>query len=429
VTQTEPSTPARRTRALIGLGVLLVLLLVLAGGIGRRFLPFVRQHGPALKRATAVGAGPRAGLGVVRAFPKLSFTRPVFLTHAPGDDRLYVVEQAGRVLRFRPDPEVDQAEVALDISDRVSRKGNEEGLIGFTFHPRFPEDPRLFVHYSASQGERRGVISTFRVADGEIDPRSEEVLLEVPQPYGNHNGGMLAFGPDGHLYIGLGDGGWAGDPERNGLDPTTLLGSILRIDADRQDGERPYGIPADNPFASGEGGAPEVWAYGLRNPWRFSFDRATGELWAGDVGQNAWEEVNLVEAGGNYGWRAREGFVVYDPSESPPGPLRDPVAAYGRGEGISITGGYVYRGKRWPDLVGWYLYADFGSGAIWALRRGVTSPEQDPQRHPAAPDVRVEKLLASGPNVASFGEGPDGELYLCTWEGLFTLALPEGAPR
>ncbi len=341
------------------------------------------------------------------------------MTQAPGSSALYVVEQAG-IIRVVSESDANDAAVLLDISPQV-RLAGEEGLLGLAFHPRFAETQRFYVYYSAEgRGPLMGgvsVVSSFEIKDGRVDAAAETVLLEIEQPYRNHNGGMLAFGPDGMLYIGLGDGGLYGDPGKNGLNPGTLLGSILRIDVDAPSPDLPYGIPPDNPFVSQPDARPEVWAYGLRNPWRFSFDRKTGELWAGDVGQNAWEEVDLIQRGGCYGWNAREGFAAYDADESDKAKQAiAPLAAYGRGEGTSITGGYVYRGSALPELIGWYVYGDFVTGAVWALKRGEKGGDA-PKEHPVAEGVSVVKILASGPNIASFGEGPGGELYVCCFDG------------
>ena len=251
------------------------------------------------------------------AFEHLRFERPLFLCH-PGDgtDRIVVVEQAGRVYLFENNPDVTAQDLHLmaDLSDQAvspGRRGqNEEGLLGLAFHPDFADNGQVFLHYSAA-GPRRNVLSRFTMEDDglTIDRDSEEVVLEQRQPYWNHNGGMIAFGPDGYLYVALGDGGAAGDTLKAGQDLTTLLAKILRIDVDITDEQRGtrYAVPEDNPFVQTQGARPEIWAYGLRNVWRFSFDREDGTLWAGDVGQNAWEEINIIRGGYNYGWRIREG--------------------------------------------------------------------------------------------------------------------------
>ncbi|MFN3197243.1 MAG: PQQ-dependent sugar dehydrogenase [Bradymonadia bacterium] len=354
---------------------------------------------------------PAGDMEIELAFGNLDFARPLWLGTAPGDtDHIYVMEQGGRILVFDDDREVDETEVFLDLS--VSRAGNEEGLLGLAFHPDYAENGRLFLYYSASN-PRRSVISEWsrdRNNPLRVDPASERIILEVGQPFSNHNGGDMHFGPDDYLYISLGDGGSGGDPENHGQRPTTLLGSVLRIDIDNVSPGCNYGIPPDNPFAVGNGcaggqeGRPEIWAWGLRNVWRMSFDRSTGELWAGDVGQGAYEEIDILEGGRNYGWNQVEGFACYrrgcDPSA-----YADPVFAYGRGEGQSITGGYVYRGPDFPELYGAYIYADYRNGRIWALR---LRPGAEP----------VNTLLVDTPvRIASFGEDIDGRLYFTAFDG------------
>ncbi|MEE8394978.1 MAG: PQQ-dependent sugar dehydrogenase [bacterium] len=351
---------------------------------------------------------PAAGQAVAlrRVLADQDLIRPVHLTAAPdGSGRLAVVEQDGRILWFRP--QARRAEgVLLDIRDRVSTAGWEEGLLSLAFHPRFGENRELFVYYSAAS-PRRSVVARFRAdaATGRADAAGEERLLQVRQPYANHNGGQIAFGPDGYLYIGLGDGGWAGDPLGNGQNRKTLLGALLRIDVERRQGSLAYAIPPDNPFAKG-GGKPEIWAYGLRNPWRFSFDRNTGALYAADVGQGEIEEVDLIVRGGNYGWNRMEGTACYRPPSGcrTPGLLL-PIAEYTHALGNSITGGFVYRGRQLPWLRGRYLFGDYGSGTIWSIPAG------------AGPIRPPRELLATGLSISSFGQDRDGELYVVGREG------------
>ena len=311
------------------------------------------------------------------AFPALRFQRPVWVGVAPGDaETMYVVEQGGTIYAFDRRREVVEAEVFLRVPE-VTRDGNEEGLLGLAFHPDYAANGRLFVYNSVGRPDcpddarRCSRISEFR-RDPENPRRaqlgSQRVLLEVPQPSSNHNGGDLHFGPDGRLYASLGDGGGAGDRPNNAQNTNNLLGTILRIDVDEVPEGATYGIPPGNPFADGVGGRPEIWAWGLRNVWRMAFDPSTGLLWAGDVGQGAFEEIDVIVSG-NYGWRGREGFVCFDD------PLCDgdyipPVHAYPRGEGTSVTGGLVYRGARLPALWGAYVFGDYGSGAVWALVEG-----------------------------------------------------------
>ena len=344
-----------------------------------------------------------------RVFPNLSYDRMVFLTH-PGDgtDRLFLVLQPGRVLVFPNDNSVAGASLFLDIRGRVNDRGNEEGLLGLAFDPDYALNGHLYVHYSASN-PRRSVISRFSVSPTDADradPNNELVLLEVPQPYANHNGGMLGFGPDGHLYISLGDGGAGGDPQGNGQDRTSLLGSILRIDVRGATPEQPYRVPPSNPFVGeGRGVREEIWAYGLRNPWRFSFDRSTGELWAGDVGQSSYEEIDLIKPGRNYGWNVMEGLHCYEPAQGcKTAGLEPPVIEYpNRSESCSVTGGYVSRGSRLPSLYGAYVYGDFCSGKIWALRYDGTQITEQLE------------LTDSALSIASFGEDAGGELYILSF--------------
>lgn len=363
-------------------------------------------------------ARPASGAEVVftEPWPGLRFAQPVAMQQAPGDaDHWYVVEQGlsgpGRIVRFDgTDPTVTQADTVLDLTDQLDDAGgNEWGVLGLAFHPDFARNGYLYVSYTGSQ---RGAFTSFIVrytsADGgaSFDPASALIVLTQPQPYANHNGGNLAFGPDGYLYIGFGDGGSQGDPSGNGQNTHTLLGKMLRIDVD---GGYTYTIPPDNPFADGVDGAPEVYAYGLRNPWRWSFDAATGDLWVGDVGQDTWEEVDRVERGGNYGWNDKEGFHCYGTDPCEDGPWIDPVTAYKHNNqgGVSITGGYVYRGTAMPGLVGTYLYADAYYGRFWALTYDAVTGEP-------SPTVIAED---TGLYPVSFGQGADGELYFTDWDG------------
>lgn len=345
-----------------------------------------------------------------RIFEKIPLQQPVWMAQPPGSTRWWVVEQQGRIVTFPDDPKASEKKLALDITDRV-KFGGEQGLLGLAFHPKWPDTPHLFVNYTSVRGgERHTRVSRFSRKEGTIDPKSEKILMKVEQPYGNHNGGQVSFGPDGYLYVGFGDGGLAGDPGENGQNPGTLLGSMVRVDVDGGD---PYRIPDDNPFAGKEKkGAPEVFAWGLRNPWRFSFDRKTGTLWAGDVGQNAWEEVDIVERGKNYGWNIREGTHCYDPpahlklfgsgecGEGDQG-LEPPVIEYSQKEGDrSVTGGYVYRGEVNDGLRGDYVYADFVSGRIWAY----------------SPAKKKSRLLVDSPlSISSFFEAHDGEIGVLSY--------------
>ncbi|MGH8441374.1 MAG: PQQ-dependent sugar dehydrogenase [Nevskiaceae bacterium] len=354
------------------------------------------------------GACPAAepGIAFQRVFPRLTFERPLFLAAAPGDTRrLYVVEQGGRIRVFeRGDP--SSTRVFLDIRAKVSRSGEEEGLLGLAFHPQYASTGQFYVYYSGA-GQRRQVVARYRAdpALAAADPSSEKVLIEMTDPYRNHNGGMLAFGPDGMLYVGTGDGGSGGDPLDSGQRLDTLLGKILRV--------TPEGTaPPDNPFARTPGARAEIWAWGLRNPWRFSFDRATGALWAADVGQDKWEEIDVIVRGGNYGWRLFEGNAEYEnPKKRPARDFVSPVAVYDHDDGCSVTGGYVYRGKTVPRALGKYFYADFCTGHVWAL-----PADGKPQRHGTP--------LANVPQPSSFGEDDLGEVYITSFDGGIYQLLP-----
>ena len=362
-------------------------------------------------------------LNVEPAFPDLEFRGLTNLVQPPdGDDRLFVTEQPGRVLAFANDPEVSEVDVVVDLRDQVNDSGSEEGLLGLAFDPGFSANGHLYVYYSASD-PRRSVVSRFsmdrdqdqdqdRAGYGGAEPQSELVLLEVEQPYRNHNGGQLAFGPDGYLYIGLGDGGSGGDPQGNGQNVTTLLGSILRIDVSNASAAEPYRVPEDNPFWDDETARGEIWAYGLRNPWRFSFDPVTGDLWTGDVGQNRFEEIDLVVRGGNYGWNVLEGTHCFSPKTGcEPAGTALPVLEYPINGGCSVIGGYVYRAAAIPSLAGAYVYGDFCSGKVSALR----------YEEQAVTDNR--EIADTGHRITSFGVDRAGNLYVLTQRsGVFRLA-------
>jgi len=331
---------------------------------------------------------------------------PVFVTHA-GDksNRMFVVEKKGTIAILRDGKRA--ATPFLDISNLVNSSGSEQGLLGLAFHPDYANNGRFFVYYTASNGDntlaRYNVSGTPDLAD----PASATVLFAQPDFAANHNGGMLAFGPDGYLYVGLGDGGGGGDPQANGQKRSILLGKLLRLDVS---GDQPYAIPPDNPWPTGADNArPEIWAYGLRNPWRFSFDRATGDLYIGDVGQNAYEEVDFQPAGAsgglNYGWSIREGLHCFRADTCESSDLVDPIAEYPHDQGCSITGGYVYRGTAFPSLAGLYIFGDYCSGTIWSLHRD------------AAGAWEQRKLLDSGLSISSFGEDEAGELYVLDLSG------------
>lgn len=347
------------------------------------------------------------------AFTTLSFTRPVDLQHAgDGTNRIFVVEQAGVIKVFENTKSTASAKTFLNITDRVNDSGNEEGLLGLAFHPDYESNGYFYVDYTASN-PRRTVISRFSVSTTNPDSAlksSEFIVIEIPinlPNNDNHNGGKIAFGSDGFLYIGPGDGGSGGDPMGNGQNLQSLLGKILRIDVDNPSGANNYGIPADNPFVGNTSAREEIYAYGFRNPWRFSFDPVTNQLWVGDVGQGRREEVDIVEKGMNYGWNRMEGNLCYPSGADPcniPG-LVKPIWDYPRNEGQSITGGHVYRGANVPELAGAYVYADFVTGRIWSLRYDGVNPTQNSL-------IRDTSL-----GIAAFGVDQNNELYICAFDG------------
>jgi quinoprotein glucose dehydrogenase len=359
----------------------------------------------------------------VRAFPELQFDRPIVVTYAKdGSNRVFVAAQKGQILVFPNDPAVEEASVFLDISSKVvyADKQNEEGLLGLAFHPDYKKNGEFFLYYTTTDAPLTSVISRFRVSKDDpnkADPTFEEEVMRIKQPFWNHNGGTIDFGPDGFLYVALGDGGAANDPMKNGQNLSTLLGSILRIDVDRKDEGLGYSIPKDNPFINQKNARPEIWAYGLRNVWRFAFDRETGTMWAGDVGQDLWEEINIIKKGGNYGWNIREALHPFPPnSQSSTKDMIDPIWEYHHTVGKSITGGTVYRGKKLPGLKGYYIYADYVTGLVWGLKYDDKSKAVTANRL-----IQHNKLP-----IMSFGEDADGELYLTTTFGaLYTIGPAE----
>ncbi|WP_229311694.1 PQQ-dependent sugar dehydrogenase [Larkinella rosea] len=344
---------------------------------------------------------PIATVQLENAFPALRFSNLVEFTHAgDGTNRLFVIEQEGRIRVFENNSAVKTAGTFLDIASKVA-SGGEMGLLGLAFHPDFKQNGYFFVNYTKNN-PRETVIARYKATAGsnQVDPATEAILFKFEQPYTNHNGGKIAFGPDGFLYIAAGDGGSGGDPQNNGQNLKTMLGKMLRIDVNKTD-KGNYGIPADNPFVGNANAFPEIYAYGLRNPWRFSFDKQTGQLWAGDVGQNTLEEIDIIKKGGNYGWRLKEGQECFNPkNDCNQGQLIEPIHQYPRSEGVSVTGGVVYRGNRLTDLQGKYLYADFGSGKVWAI-----SFDGDKK-------TGNQLITSDGGPVSAFGEDANQEVYL-----------------
>ncbi|MEZ5594658.1 MAG: PQQ-dependent sugar dehydrogenase [Gammaproteobacteria bacterium] len=349
-----------------------------------------------------------------RVFPALQFELPVSLQQAPNDaSRWFVLEQiSGLIKQFENRADTTQTSVFLDLSDRVYNDDYESGLLGMAFHPAFPDKPYVYLSYTRQGAPLVSYISRFRSADGglTLDASSEQVLLTLDQPSIVHQGGQLSFGPDGYLYIGFGDGGHAGfldanasvDPFGHGQNTETLFSSLLRIDVDNG---QPYAIPADNPFVAG-GGRPEIFAWGLRNPWRWSFDRATGRLWLGDVGEFNREEINLIERGGNYGWSVREGSSCYPPEQQQcqRQNLIDPFFEYDHADGCAVIGGFVYRGEAIAALQGQYVFGDFCSGEVWRLAGDAVG---QPVKH---------SLIQGGFLLSAFAEDQAGELYVLNWE-------------
>ena len=370
-------------------------------------------------------------LKAVASFPKLQWAdwepvddsgkpqsfRPIVLTHA-GDasNRVFVATQRGVIHTFPNDQNATESEVFLDIQSKVAYndRQNEEGLLGFAFHPKYKENGEFFIYYTTTEEKQMSVLSRFRASkpgSNSADAKFEEEVMRIKQPYWNHNGGTIAFGPDGMLYVALGDGGAGNDPHSNGQNLSTLLGSILRIDIDSKSDGKAYAIPKDNPFVGQSDARGEIWAYGFRNVWRLAFDRETGALWAADVGQNLWEEINIVTRGGNYGWNLREGAHTFGKNGADArDDLIEPIWEYDHGVGKSITGGVVYRGKKVAALQGTYVYGDYVSGRMWALK-------YDAARKKVVSNMAIPSQ--SKMQSISFGEDEAGEVY-------FTIVTPNG---
>ncbi len=338
------------------------------------------------------------------AFPNLKFNSPVEFVHSgDGTNRIFVLEQEGVIKVFDNNPAVKAASTYMDIRDKVDDLG-EMGLLGIAFDPNFKENGYFYVNYNR-RNPLETIIARFKAnsyLDSKASPSSELIIMRFPQPYDNHNGGKIAFGPDGYLYIAVGDGGAWGDQHNYAQNRSSILGKILRLDVHKTD-KGNYGIPADNPYAGNkEGFREEIYAYGLRNPWRFSFDSKTGQMWVGDVGQNEFEEIDIVTKGGNYGWRLKEASRCYNPrnDSDPTNTLIDPIHQYPRSDGVSVTGGYVYHGKRIPALQGKYLFADYAKGNVWALSFN------------GANKTGNELLNSDAGSVSSFGVDANEEIYI-----------------
>ncbi|MCH9693032.1 MAG: PQQ-dependent sugar dehydrogenase [Gammaproteobacteria bacterium] len=401
------------TRLIQASGVFLALLLAACGGSNGDAPPVTIAPPPPPPTVPAITTA--------AAFTNLSFIQPLAMRQAPGDgSRWFVVEKNGAVRVFANDPATATSDAFIDISARVNPSG-EGGLLGIAFHPGFPATPYVFLSYTRTSSPLVSYVSRFTSPDNGVtlDPGTEQVLFTVEQPFDNHNGGDLAFGPDGLLYASFGDGGSGGDPLGNGQNTSTLPGSIVRIDVDSAS---PFNIPPGNPFAGnalctqGVGAAPcpEIFAWGFRNPWRISFDPVTGKLWTGDVGQGSWEEVDVVNSGQNYGWDVREGAHCHEPATGCAATTIDPIAEYPRGGGGSVTGGYVYRGSDVADLVGWYVFGDFVTGTLYAV------PEDSPI------GTAPETMDQTGLSIASFGQDLNGEIYIVHFGG--SLHRVTGAP-
>ncbi len=341
------------------------------------------------------------------------FEEPLYYTTINDQDNTaFVVERTGKIRYFENQPDTKETSTFIDLSSKISTEGNEMGLLGLAFHPDFEQNGYFFVNYTSDEGT---VIARFEANPTtlEVKIETEKIILTFPQPYANHNGGHLAFGPDGYLYIGVGDGGGSGDPKGNAQSLTELYGKLLRIDVDQSTNGQTYGIPADNPFAANtDDYREEIYAYGLRNPWRFSFDTEKDRLWLADVGENTIEEIDWIEKGQNYGWNLKEGTNEFNPAGSVnPSKLMDPIYEYDHTEGQPITGGYVYYGKENPSLTGSYIYGDFVSGKIWALWK----PD-------GAAESKNVKLADTDLMVSSFGVDQAGELIIVDFSGkLYTM--------
>ena len=401
--------------------VVRIALLIAIIGIGLFFAQRLILNSYAPSQPIAISTVP-APVTFERAFPNLVLDRPIFLTFPPdGSNRIAVISQYGSIYMFPNDPAVEEPSEVLDIRKKVvyTDREPEEGMLGLAFHPKFRENRQFYVYYTTA--DHTNVLSRFTMSADDpnrADPASEQELFRTPtKPYWNHNAGTIIFGPDHYLYIACGDGGPGNDPHGNGQSLQTVMGKILRIDVDHQDPGLNYAIPKDNPFVGVPEARGEIWALGLRNVWRMAFDRQTNRLWAADVGQDTWEEINVIERGGNYGWNIREGFKSFTTTSQPPpapppahivGHLIDPIFAYNHSIGKAIIGGCVYRGSNVPELRGAYLFADYVGGQVYALRFDEISNRA----------LSVAPIEPPTMPVFSFGEDAAGEVYFMTTQGI-----------
>ena len=396
-----------------GIAIFLAVGSLLVAGCGEKDEPEIPPGPPVVTTPDGGGNGgePQGGVALEEIG---EFDAPVFVTQPVGDSSLYVVEQGGRIIQVKPS---GKESTLLDISDEIT-VGGEQGLLSAAFSPDYRRSGLFYVDYTNTNGDTR-VVEYRTAKNGKVDERSARTLLEVPQPYSNHNGGLLLFDEDGNLLVGLGDGGAAGDPERNGQDLGALLGKILRIDPSGKEKGLDYAIPKDNPHAGDDDARPEILAYGLRNPWRFSFDSKTGALWIGDVGQNSLEEIDYLDEPGqeaNFGWSAFEGTERFNNDEEAPGAI-DPVLTYGRDAGCSVTGGYVVRDRELESLYGRYLYADFCQGQLRSF-----DAEGAAEQGQATDD---QALGLQVPSISSFGEDQRGRVYAVSLDGPVFRLVPE----
>ncbi len=388
---------------------ILVVLLVLCLAAGCSSVdPQPGNNNTPIEKTAGSPSSSSGSVKLVEAYPNLTFNQPLDY-HPANDDkgRVFVVEKTGTILVFHNDPQVQTTHVFMDLTNRVDSRSPEKGLLGFALHPDYQHNGFFYVNYT---DQNSTVIARYQADPGDPNralPSSEKIILTFPQPYANHNGGQLAFGPDGYLYIGSGDGGAAGDPQNNAQNLGNLLGKILRIDVDRSADGMAYAIPPDNPFfANKQGFREEIYAYGLRNPWRFSFDQVRGWLWAADVGQNKVEEIDIIHKGANYGWNRMEGSLFYPSTASfDTTGFTMPVWEYQHPQGNSITGGYVYYGKSAPSLNGWYVFGDFVTGMVWAVRLDENMKAES------------RTLLDTDYNISSFGLDQNNELYVLDYNG------------